>query len=73
VQCVRFNKEQSNCIISGSIDGKVKIWDLRAKTFDPKQEIEDFKDSVTYIDVNIQQILISCLDKHTRLYDVLFG
>ena len=73
VQCVRFNKDESNCIISGSIDGKVKIWDLRAKTFDPIQEIEDFKDSVTYIDLNVQQMLISCLDKHTRLYDVRFG
>jgi mitogen-activated protein kinase organizer 1 len=31
------------------------------------------KDSVTHIDLNDNQILVSCLDKHTRLYDVRAG
>lgn len=73
VQCVRFNKEESNLIISGSIDGKVKIWDLRAKNFEPLMEIDDCKDSVTYLDLNSQQILVSCLDKTLRTYDIRFG
>jgi mitogen-activated protein kinase organizer 1 len=71
---VRFNfGEESNLIISGSIDGKVRIWDLRSRSYDHLQELDDFKDSVTHIDLNAQQILVSCLDKHVRLYDVRFG
>ena len=73
VNCVRFNHEESNLIISGSIDGKVRIWDLRSKSYEHLQEIDDCKDSVTHIDMNAQQILVSCLDKYVRLYDVRFG
>ena len=73
VNCVRFNLEESNLIISGSIDGKVKIWDLRSKSFEHLQDIDDCKDSVTHIDISKQQILVSCLDKRVRLYDVRFG
>ncbi len=73
VNTVRFNPEESNLILSGSIDGKVRIWDLRSKSFDYLQELDDCKDSVTYLDLNSHQILVSCLDKHTRLYDVRFG
>ncbi|CAF0952208.1 unnamed protein product [Brachionus calyciflorus] len=73
VNCVRFNLEESNLILSGSIDGKVRIWDLRSKSYEPLQEIDDFKDSVTHIDLNNHQILVSCLDKRVRLYDVRFG
>ena len=51
----------------------MKLWDLRARGFDPLQEIDDFKDSVTHIDLNNQQLLISCLDKRVRLYDLRFG
>lgn len=60
-------------IFSGSIDGKVRIWDVRSKTFEHLQEMDDFKDSVTHIDINDHQILVSCLDKRVRLYDVRFG
>jgi mitogen-activated protein kinase organizer 1 len=73
VNCARFNQDESNLIISGSIDGKVRIWDLRSKSYEHLQEIDDCKDSVTYIDLNAQQILISCLDKYVRLYDIRFG
>ncbi len=37
------------------------------------QEIDDFKDSVTHIDLSTHQMLISCLDKRVRLYDIRFG
>ena len=73
VNCARFNPDESNLIISGSIDGKVRIWDLRSKSYEHLQEIDDCKDSVTYIDLNAQQLLISCLDKYVRLYDIRFG
>lgn len=73
VNACRFNLEESNIIISGSIDGKVKFWDVRSRSFDAVQELDDCKDSVTYIDVNQQQVLVSCLDKRIRLYDIRFG
>ena len=59
--------------MSGSIDGKVLFYDLRSKTFDPLLEIDDCKDSVTHIDLNDHEILVSCLDKRVRLYDVRLG
>jgi mitogen-activated protein kinase organizer 1 len=67
VNCVRFNPDESNLIISGSIDGSVKIWDLRARSYEPLQEIDDCKDSVSYIHMNQRQILVSCLDKQVKL------
>ncbi len=73
VNVCRFNLEESNMIISGSIDGKVRFWDLRSKSFEHLQQIDDCKDSITYIDLNSQQLLISCLDKRIRLYDIRFG
>lgn len=73
VNVVRFNLEESNIVISGSIDGKVKFWDVRTRSYEPIQEIDDCKDSVTYIDLNAQQVLVSCLDKRVRLYDIRFG
>jgi len=73
VNCVRFNLDESNLIISGSIDGKVKFWDLRSKSYEHLQEIDDCKDSITYVDLNTQQLLVSCLDKRVRLYDIRFG
>ena len=73
VNVVRFNLDESNIIISGSIDGRVKLWDLRSKSYEHLQEIDDCKDSVTYLDLNLNQILVSCLDKHTRLFDIRMG
>lgn len=73
VNCVRFNLDESNLILSGSIDGKVKIWDLRSRSFEHLQEIDDCKDSVTHVDLNDHELLISCLDKKVRLYDVRYG
>lgn len=77
VNCVKFNHEESNIILSGSVDGRVRLWDLRSKSYDHVQELDDCKDSVTYLDVpaepNHHQILVSCLDKSTRLYDLRKG
>ena len=73
VNCVRFNVDESNVIISGSIDGKVKLWDERSRTYEHLQEIDDCRDSVTHIDVSKHQLLVSCLDKRLRLYDIRFG
>ena len=73
VNCVRFNWDESNVIVSGSIDGKIKLWDLRSNSYECVQEIDDCKDSVTCIDLNAYQLLASCLDKKTRLYDIRAG
>ncbi len=62
-----------NILVSGSIDGKVKLWDVRTRSQEHLQELDDCKDSVTSIDLNIQQVLVSCLDKRVRLYDIRLG
>lgn len=62
-----------NILVSGSIDGKVRLWDVRTRSYEHLQELDDCKDSVTYIDLNSQQILVSCLDKRVRLYDIRLG
>lgn len=73
VNVAKFNLEESNIIMSGSIDGKVKFWDVRSRSYEALQELDDCKDSVTCIDSNSQQVLVSCLDKRVRLYDLRLG
>jgi len=78
VNVARFNLEESNVIISGSIDGKVKFWDVRSRSYEHLQEIDDCKDSVTCIDVNQQQLLVQCilvsvLDNRLMLFDKVSG
>ncbi len=40
VNCVSFN-EESTVILSGSIDGKVKVWDCRSRKMEPIQVFID--------------------------------
>ena len=73
MNCVRFNVDESNVIISGSIDGKCKLWDVRSRAYEHVQELDDCRDSVTHIDISKHQLLVSCLDKRVRVYDLRFG
>ena len=42
MNCVRFN-EESTVVMSGSVDTLVKIWDCRARSQEPIQQLEDCK------------------------------
>lgn len=65
VNCVRFN-EESTVVISGSVDGTVKCWDVKSKSVDPIQTMEETKDSVTSLDVSDHEILVGCADGKVR-------
>ena len=48
VNCLTLNEDSTVCL-SGSIDGSVKCWDMRSKSQEPIQVLEEMKDSVTCI------------------------
>lgn len=72
VQAVRFN-EEATLIFSASIDGTVKIWDVKSREFDPIQILDDAKDSVTSLCLANHEILTSSLDQRVRIYDIRYG
>ncbi|CAF1443938.1 unnamed protein product [Rotaria sp. Silwood1] len=72
VQAVRFN-EEATIIFSASIDGTVKIWDIKSREYDPIQVLDDAKDSVTSISLGNYELLTTSLDQRVRLYDIRYG
>lgn len=72
VQAVRFN-EEATIIFSASIDGTVKIWDIKSREFDPIQVLDDAKDSVTSLSLGTNELLTTSLDQRVRIYDIRFG
>lgn len=72
VQAVRFN-EEATIIFSASIDGTVKIWDVKSREFDPIQVLDDAKDSVTSLSLGNNELLTTSLDQRVRIYDIRFG
>ena len=59
--------------MSGSIDGTVKCWDMRSKSQEPIQVLEEMKDSVTCILITDHEILVGCADGKVRNYDLRLG
>ena len=72
VQAVRFN-EEATIIFSASIDGTVKIWDVKSREYDPVQVLDDAKDSVTSLSLGNNELLTTSLDQRVRMYDIRFG
>jgi mitogen-activated protein kinase organizer 1 len=72
VQAVRFNEEAS-IIFSASIDGTVKIWDVKSREYEPIQVLDDAKDSVTSISLGSHELLTTSLDQRVRIYDIRYG
>lgn len=64
----------SSTIISSSIDGIVRIYDIRAvNSWEPLQQLIDAKDSVTCCKASDREIITGSLDKCLRTYDVRKG
>ena len=72
VNTVRFN-EDSSVIISGSVDGSVKLWDFKSNSKEPIQVLDEAKDSVSSVTVSDQQIVSASLDFAVRTYDIRKG
>ena len=72
VNCVTLN-EDSSVALSGSIDGTVKCWDMKSKSQEPIQVLEEMKDSVTCILVTDHEILVGSADGKVRSYDLRVG
>ncbi|CAF0929147.1 unnamed protein product [Didymodactylos carnosus] len=72
VHSVKFN-EEATVIISASIDGTVKLWDVKSRDYEPVQILDDAKDSVTSLCLGNNEILTSSLDQRIRIYDIRYG
>lgn len=65
--------DDGTVLMSGSYDQTVCLWDLRTSNRDPLQVLNDCKDSVTSITHTDQEIIIGCLDRTLRIYDIRRG
>ena len=72
VNCVALN-EDSTVAISGSIDATVKCWDMRSKSQEPIQTLDEMKDSVTCLLITDHEIIIGSADGKVRTYDLRIG
>ncbi len=72
INCVKFNAE-CTCVITGSYDATVRIWDCRAQDTNALQTLNEAKDSVPSIDLSENEILTGSVDGHVRNYDIRMG
>lgn len=69
VNSVSFN-DNFSVLCSASYDKTVQVWDLRSNLRDPIQIIGEFKDSVTSVKAEGDQIMACSVDGTLRIYDV---
>ena len=72
VNCVRFNYN-STLLLSGGNDSIVRIMDLKSRSWEPVQMLDDAKDSITSIDMSNDEIIVGSVDGRVRLYDIRMG
>eukprot|EP00731_Ephydatia_muelleri_P018378 Em0011g418a len=72
INAVKFNNDAS-IIVTGSYDSTVRVWDCKARTFDPVQVLNEARDSVTSVQLSSSEILTGSVDGQIRRYDVRFG
>lgn len=71
---VCYGGPDSTTALAGSIDGTVRIYDLRAtNAYDPIQSLTEASDSITCCRVYKHLIFTTSLDKNLRIYDVRNG
>ena len=68
--CVAFGPD---CVVSGSLDATVRIWDTRSNSTVPIQVLDQAKDAVTAVVVNDKQIVTGSADGRVRTYDLRQG
>lgn len=67
VNTVKFNSE-STMIFSASVDGTCKVWDLRSRSYEPLQTLNESKDTVTSLHITDAQILTGSADSCIRRF-----
>lgn len=72
VNCVKFN-ELSNVLITGGNDSTVQLLDLKSRSYEPIQILDDAKDSITCISVSGVEIVTGSVDGRVRIYDLRQG
>lgn len=72
VNAVKFNKN-SSILLSGGNDSTVRILDLKSRSYEPVQILDDAKDSITSIDISDDEIIVGSVDGWLRLYDIRMG
>ena len=72
VNCVKFNKS-SNMLFSGGNDSTVRIMDLKSRSYEAVQILDDAKDSITSIDIADDEIIVGSVDGRIRIYDLRMG
>ena len=48
---------QCDCAVPGSYDSSVRVWDCRARTYDPIQVLNEAKDSISSLQLTASEIL----------------
>ncbi|KAF2160716.1 hypothetical protein M409DRAFT_70250 [Zasmidium cellare ATCC 36951] len=74
VNAVRFGGEGDSILVSGSYDGTVKVWDLKARNDNrPIMTFSEAKDSVSSVEVLGSEIFVGSVDGRVRVYDLGAG
>jgi len=72
VNSVALNRDDS-VLLTASYDQTVRLWDLRARSREPVQVLEGFRDSVTSVRASAHEVLTSCVDGVLRVHDLRTG
>lgn len=73
VNAVRWAGEAEELLVSASLDGCVKVWDLKSGAHRPVVSLEEARDSVSALAVAGHEILAGSVDGRVRSYDVRMG
>ncbi|KAM3359947.1 WD repeat-containing protein [Capsicum galapagoense] len=69
VTCVQFNPVNENIFISGSIDGKVRIWGVPGKRVMEWADVHDIVTAIAY-QPNGEGFIVGCISGTCRFYEL---
>nr|POE87453.1 wd repeat domain-containing protein 83 [Quercus suber] len=73
VNGVAFGGDGESVLVSGSFDGRVCVWDLRARGEKAMCSFTEAKDAVSCVDVDGGEIYAGSVDGRVRIYDLRQG